>query len=105
MSSSKFNIFRDDTESHVRAALEVAWERSAGDWTVMLNTMRRELAMEGEETVKWMKIAVKTANQLSEAQIKKMIQDYDTPNSVPKLNKKKAQGFSCLHTIKLLFIV
>lgn len=84
--------YRDDTETHIRAALEVCWSRSGGDWDSMLSAMNSELSAAAQDTVNWMTASVNAANKLSEPKIKKMIQDFDTPNSIPKLNKKKVQG-------------
>ena len=83
-----------DSESHFRAALEVVWQRSAGNWEEMILTLQKELGPIAEKTTKSMREVVLLANELRVDQLKRLIKKYGTPNTklIPKLTSKDYGG-------------
>ena len=47
---------RDDTESHIRASLEVAWSRSNGNWEDMILSLRNKFNQISESTTNYMNL-------------------------------------------------
>jgi hypothetical protein len=62
-----------DFEQTVKLAAEAGWSRSNGDFNTFVSFLDNEFKVDVTESVKWMRISVANANELTESRLKELI--------------------------------
>jgi hypothetical protein len=62
-----------DFEQTVKLAAEAGWSRSNGDFNTFVSFLDNEFKVDVTESVKWMRISVANANELTENRLKELI--------------------------------
>mmetsp|Transcript_16547 Transcript_16547/g.15889 ORF Transcript_16547/g.15889 Transcript_16547/m.15889 type:complete len:333 (+) Transcript_16547:86-1084(+) len=70
---------------HLNAGLEALWSASGGDWEKLMKTVHQELGQQVLETSAYMRIAVESANDLSESKLKALIKLHGGMDAMPRM--------------------
>lgn len=98
-----------DFEELASASLDLAWQRSGGDWENMLLLLERELGEGCAAADRALSACVEACNTLTEGELKALIVRLapEGVNALPKLDKKKYEGkfLHCDYVAELIDVV